>query len=177
MGKTLTIEIAFTYREDDNGHSMPPRKSDKRGRVSATSRMLDEREAHIVAEEEVTGQPSTWERVYELMRCNVRSCPHKSDWCWEDPKDKKHYKLRTPHLERLIDYVDEGGILDGHGDSPGDIRRDLILESQAGRKSKKVDVSTTGVPYPPTIVNVLPAQNGSAPVITSSLPRPCLRSG
>ena len=168
MGKKLTVEIAFTYREDDN----PPRKSEKRGRVSATSRMLAEREAHIVAEEEVTGQPSTWERVYELMRCNVRSCPHKSDWCWEDPKDKKHYKFRTPHLERLIDYVDEGGILDGHDDVPGDIHRDLILESQAGRKSKKVDVSTTGVPCPSTIVNFLPAQNGNAPVITSSLPRP-----
>ncbi|OQD95750.1 hypothetical protein PENSOL_c019G02971 [Penicillium solitum] len=110
--------------------------------------MLAEREAHIRAEEWVTGQPSTWEHVYELMRCNVRSCPHKSDWCWEDPKDKKHYKLRTPYLERLIDYVDEGGILDGYGDVP------------------------TGLPYPPTIVNVLPAQNGNAPVITSSLPRP-----
>ncbi|KAJ5904902.1 uncharacterized protein N7473_001818 [Penicillium subrubescens] len=92
--------------------------------------MLAEREAHVVAEEEVTGQPSTWERVYELMRCNVRSCPHKSDWCWEDPKDKKHYKLRTPHLERLIDIVDEGGILDGHDDIPGDIRRDLTKARQ-----------------------------------------------
>ncbi|CAI7635160.1 unnamed protein product [Penicillium pancosmium] len=30
------------------------------------------------------------------------------DWSWEDPKAKKHYKLTTPHLERLIDYVDEG---------------------------------------------------------------------
>ncbi|KAJ5117746.1 hypothetical protein N7448_011378 [Penicillium atrosanguineum] len=173
IGKKLTIEIAFTYREDDDGHSMPPsRKFEKRGRVSATSKMLAEREAHIMAEEEVTGQPSTWERVYELMRCEVRSCPHKSDWCWEDPKDKKHYKLRTPHLERLIDYVDEGGILDGHGDVPSDIRRDLTLESQAGRRPKKVDVSTAGLMYPPTIVNVLPAQNGSTPVITSSLPKP-----
>lgn len=133
--------------------------------------MLAEREAHIVAEGEVTGQPLTWEHLDELMRCNVRSCPHKSDWCWEDPKDKKHYKLRTPHLERLIDYVDEGD-LDGHDGIPGGIRRDLTLESQAGRKSKKVDVSTTGVPYPPTIVNYLLAQNGSVPVITSSLPRP-----
>lgn len=115
--RKLTIEIALTYREDDNGNSMPAsRRVKKRGRVSATSRMLAEREAHIEAEEETTGQTSTWSRVYELMRCDVRSCPLRSDWCWEDPKDKKHYKLRTPHLERLIDYVDEGGILDGHDD-------------------------------------------------------------
>jgi hypothetical protein len=60
MGKKLTVEIAFTYREDDDSPSMPPpRKSEKRGSVSATSRMLAEREAHIMAEEEVTGQPST----------------------------------------------------------------------------------------------------------------------
>jgi hypothetical protein len=82
---------------------------------------------------------------------NVRSCPHKSDWCWEDPKDKKHYKLRTPRLERLFDYVDEGGILDGHGDILGDIRGDLVLESQAGRKSKNFDVSTRAHPYPPQL--------------------------
>ena len=173
IGRKLTIEIAFTYREDDDGNSMlPSRRVEKRGRVSATSRMLAEREAYIEAEKETTGQTSTWSRLYELMRCDVRSCPLKSDWCWEDPKDKKHYKLRTPHLERLIDYVDEGGILDGHDDVPSDVRRDLTLESQTGRKSRKVDVSTTALPYPPAIINVLPAQNGSASTVNSSLPRP-----
>ncbi|KAF4214445.1 hypothetical protein CNMCM5878_009255 [Aspergillus fumigatiaffinis] len=95
------------------------------------------------------------------MRCGVRSCPLKSDWCWEGPMDKKHYKLRAPHIERLIDYVDGGGSLESHDDDPGDISRDLVLESQAGRKSKKANLSTTGLPYPPTIINVLPAQNGS----------------
>jgi hypothetical protein len=86
--------------------------------------------------------------------------------------DKKHYKLRAPHIERLIDYVDGGGSLESHDDDPGDISRDLVLESQAGRKSKKANLSTTGLPYPPTIINVLPAQNGSASRVTSSLPRP-----
>lgn len=88
------------------------------------------------------------------------------------PEGQKHYKLRTTHLERLIDYVDDGGILDGHDDVPRDIRRDLALESQAGRKLKKGDVSTTGLPYPPTITNVLPGLNGSASTVTSSPPRP-----
>jgi hypothetical protein len=173
MGKKLTIVIAFNYRHDDDGHSMPAsRRVEKRGRISATSRMLAEREAHIDAEEESTGRPSTWSRVCELMRCNVRSCPLKSDWCWEDPKDKKHYKLRTSHLERLIAYVDDGGILDCHDDVPGDIRRDLSLESQIGRKTKKADLSTTALQYPPTIINVLPAQTGNTLTITSSLPTP-----
>jgi hypothetical protein len=77
----------------------------------------------------------------------------------------------APHLERLIDYVDGGGSLDSHDDVPGDIRRDLVLESQTGRKSKKTDMLTTGPLYPPTIINVLPAQNGVTPAVTSSLRR------
>ncbi|CAG8079297.1 unnamed protein product [Penicillium nalgiovense] len=69
--------------------------------------------------------------------------------------DKKYYKLRAPHLERLIDYVDGGGCLDTYNDVPNDIRRDLVLESQKGRKSRKTDV-TNGPLYPSTIINVLP---------------------
>ncbi|KGO69517.1 hypothetical protein PITC_014070 [Penicillium italicum] len=65
IGRKVTIEIAFTYREQDDGHYVL-RRVEKRGRVSATSRMLAEREAHIMAGEEVTGQPSTWEHVYDL---------------------------------------------------------------------------------------------------------------
>ncbi|KAJ5226336.1 hypothetical protein N7468_007561 [Penicillium chermesinum] len=171
IGKKLTIAIAFNYRSKDDDHAgSASRRFDKRGRVSATSRMLAEREAHIAAEEERTGRTATWSVVYDRMRCNVRSCPLKSDWCWEDPTDKKHYKLRAPHLERLIDHVDGGGSLDCHDDVPSDIRRDLVLESQIGRKSKKADITSTGPPYP-AIINVLPAQTGGASMMTSTLPR------
>ncbi|KAJ5344402.1 hypothetical protein N7452_002406 [Penicillium brevicompactum] len=150
------------------GDDEVPQKVEKRGRVSATSRMLAERQRRINIEEDITERPATWDLVYGLMRCDVRSCPHKCDWCWEDPQDKKHYKLRAPHLERLIDYVDGGGCLDTHDDVPNDIRRDLVLESQKGRKSRKTDV-TNGPSYPSTIINVLPAQNGSTPIVSSSL--------
>ncbi|KAJ5473981.1 hypothetical protein N7475_003547 [Penicillium sp. IBT 31633x] len=88
--------------------------------------MLAERERLIHNEEEDTGRPATWDLVYGLMRCDVRSCPLKSQWCWEDPQDKKHYKMRAPHLERLIDYVDGGGSLDSHDDVPSGILRDLV---------------------------------------------------
>jgi organic radical activating enzyme len=172
IGKKLTIVIAFNYRsEDDDQSTSASRRVDKRPRVSATSRMAAEREAHIATEEERTGRTATWSLVYDRMRCNVRSCPLRSDWCWEDPTDKKHYKLRTPHLERLIEHVDDGGNLDCHDDVPSDIRRDLVLESQIGRKSKKTDTTSTGPPYPPTIINVLPAQAATASTLTSFLPK------
>lgn len=79
--------------------------------------------------------------------------------------------MRAPYLERLIDHVDGGGSLDSHDNIPSDIRRDLVLESQIGRKSKKADMLITGPLYPPTIINVLPAQNGVTPAVTSPIRR------
>ncbi|KAL3430172.1 hypothetical protein BDV09DRAFT_179010, partial [Aspergillus tetrazonus] len=93
-------------------------KGNKRGRVSATNIMLAKHDAHIAEEEERTGQPSAWNTVYRLMQCN------------EDPKDGRHYKLRQPHIDRLVDYVKKGGKLESHADVPQGICRDLILESQ-----------------------------------------------
>ena len=121
IGKKITVIIALNYRYDDvDDAPITPasRRVEKRGRGSRTTRMLAEREECINAEEENTGQPSTWSLVYERMRCHVRSCPLRSDWCWEDPRDKKHYKLRAPHLERLIDHVSVD--LEQVGDKCGD---------------------------------------------------------
>jgi hypothetical protein len=80
IAKKLTISIIFSYRQEDNG-SAPTKKGDKRGHVSTTNIMLDERDAYIAKEEERTGQPSAWNSVYELMQCNARSCQLNSDWC------------------------------------------------------------------------------------------------
>ncbi|KAJ5929139.1 hypothetical protein N7454_006987 [Penicillium verhagenii] len=49
MGKTLTIDIVFHYRGDDE----VPQKIEKRGRVSATSRMLADRRRRIDIEEDI----------------------------------------------------------------------------------------------------------------------------
>ncbi|KAL4951760.1 hypothetical protein BDW69DRAFT_201237 [Aspergillus filifer] len=171
IAKKLTVSIAFSYRQGDNGHdSTPTRKGDKRGHVSATNIMLAERDAYIAEEEERTGRPSAWNTVYGLMQCNVRSCQLNSNWCWEDPKDGRHYKLREPYIDRLVDYVKKGGKLESHANVPRDIRRDLILESQTGRKSKKNNSLASGSPYHPVSINVLPAQTSRASMISPSPP-------
>ena len=107
IGKKRTIGIAFNYRSEDEDRSpMALRRIDKRSRVTEKSRMLAEREAYI----------------------SDRSCPLKFDWCWEHPTDKKHYKLRAPHLGRLIEYVDV----------PSDIRPltiIIVLPAQTGTAS------------------------------------------
>ena len=72
--------------------------------------MLTERDTQLGAEEATSGQPSIWSKVYELMRCPVKSCnlgPH----YWRDPVGKKYYKLRTHHLRSLIEHVEQGHVL------------------------------------------------------------------
>lgn len=79
-GKKLTLAITFNYRSEDDVYSATAlRRVDKRGRVSATSRMLAEREAYIDDKEERTGLTATWSAIYDRMRCNIRSYPLKSD--------------------------------------------------------------------------------------------------
>ncbi|QSS67024.1 hypothetical protein I7I51_03237 [Histoplasma capsulatum] len=173
IGKKLRVIISFNYERDDSDDVTMGRRVDKRSRVSATRRMLTERDAQLDAEENSTGRPSDWRFVYERMRCEARSC--QSSWCWEDPSDKQHYKLKSSHLARLVEHVKDGGTLEGHDDVPGDIRRDLYLENRnrADRRYKKANsLPETGVPYPPISINVLPAQTSNASVATSSLKHP-----
>ncbi|KAI7974043.1 hypothetical protein EIK77_009238 [Talaromyces pinophilus] len=176
IGKRLTVTITFKYRRDTNDEDplSSIRRSKKRRRVTATTSMLAERAEDIAAEEEISGRPCSWSLVYELMQCNVKSCQLNSDWCWEDPRDGKHYKLREPHLDRLIEYVDNDGKLEGHGDVPRDIRQDLIRESQTGRRSKRANSPAKGSPYHPVNINVLPAQTQQALMATPSPTRPSI---
>ncbi|KAJ5155649.1 hypothetical protein N7492_008452 [Penicillium capsulatum] len=158
MGKKIRILIAFNYGQDDDQLMPTSRRIEKRGRVSATSRMLAERDEHINAEEETTGRPSTWSLVLIGAGRTQRT------------RNITSSGPRT--LNDSIDHVDEGGSLDGHDDVPSDIRRDLILESQTGKKSKKIGDVTTGSKYPPISINVLPAQTAhtSAAALVPSRP-------
>ncbi|KAL4961615.1 uncharacterized protein BDV14DRAFT_211074 [Aspergillus stella-maris] len=99
--------------------------------------MLAERDAVISAEEE-PNQPSSWKYVYKLMRCS-------------DPKGRKPYGLRKPHLMKLISYVDAGGTLDSHDDVPEGIRQALYMEAQQKleRSSNKTNNQVAlGAPCP-----------------------------
>lgn len=158
IGKTLTVNLVFKYRQErDVNRVTKSKKGEKRSRVSTTNTMLAECDADITAEEERTGRPSTWNHVYTLMKCNVTSCQLNSDWCWENPTDGKHYKLRQPHLEQLCDYVDDDNRLESHSDVPESLRRALILESQ--KKPRKPTMPTSEMPYHhPVNINLLPAQ-------------------
>lgn len=75
--------------------------------------MLSERAMQLDAEEDASGRPSIWRDVYNLMRCPGPPCNLKT-YCWRDNIGKKHYKLKTHHLKRLIRHIKEGGLLESH---------------------------------------------------------------
>ena len=168
MGKTPQVAIIIKYIRDDDVSKV----CDKQG-SSTTKRMLAERDAAIIAEGE-SKQPSSWRHVYKLMRCSVNSCSNFDKWCWQDPKGRKHYGLRKPHLVKLTAYVDSGGKLDSHNDVPEDIQQALYVEAQQKleRGSNKTNNQIAlGAPYPINI-NLLAPQGTHEPAMSISPPRP-----
>lgn len=165
QGKKLRLSITINYIEDSN---FPlSETTDKRGNSSRTKRMLNERDARIDAEQFSSGQPSVWRGVYRTMRCPGRPCHHDGQFCWLDPVDKKHYRLNTIHLTKLVNYVEKGGILETHDDVPHDIREQIYNEEQerCKKKQKTSSHSTTGSTCPPINIHVLPTS--SQPLVTS----------
>ncbi|OQE10095.1 hypothetical protein PENFLA_c094G07593 [Penicillium flavigenum] len=164
-GKRLTLRICFNYVEDCTFPSAG-RKGDKRGKSSVTKGMLDDRDAQLDAEENACGQQSIWRRVYDLMKCGSAAC-HLGPYCWLDPMGKRHYRLRTQTLRRLVTYVEKGGTLETHKDVPDEIRDELYMEEQQRHEKEKRkygNVFGDRGPYQPININVHPSSpTGLAP--------------
>jgi hypothetical protein len=63
------------------------------------------------------------------MHCPGSPCRLDSQYCWQDLVGKKHYKVRTHHLRKLVRFVKkEGGIIETHDDVPESIREQLYAE-------------------------------------------------
>ncbi|KAJ5865177.1 uncharacterized protein N7529_007093 [Penicillium soppii] len=177
-GKKLTLNISFNYTDGIQGVKSGSRATDKRGVTSVTQRMLLDRHLDINAEEEANGQPAAWAHVYSLMRCSGRPCelgPH----CWRDPVSKKHYKLTAQNLRGLVNFVEQGGVLNSHYDVPETIREGLYTqEQQRLERQKGSKHCTTGTTYPPiNITNVLPAPSSHSPVPATPNSTPAMFAG
>lgn len=167
-GKRLTLRMCFNYVEDSTSVSAG-RKGEKRGKSSVTNRMLDDRDAQLDAEENACGQQAVWRHVYDLMKCDSSAC-HLGPYCWLDPVGKKHYRLRTQTLKRLVTYAEKGGVLETHKDVPDEIQEELHLEEQQRQeKDKSKSGNVLGVtPYPPININVLPSHSVGLDTTASS---------
>lgn len=72
-GKELTLKISFNYVDDRRPSSAAGRKGEKRGKSSVTSRMLDECDARLDAEENASGEKPAWHLKYGAMRLSNMS--------------------------------------------------------------------------------------------------------
>lgn len=65
---------------------------------------------------------------------------------------KKHYRLRTQTLRRLVTYAEKVGILETHKDVPDEIREELYMEEQQRLEKEKRKGGSIlgggGTPYP-----------------------------
>ncbi|KAK8036600.1 hypothetical protein PG991_001737 [Apiospora marii] len=164
--------MRFDYIEPGGTLGNASRRGTKRQYPSATQEMLAQQSVEVEAEEGSTGNPSVWRHVYNLMRCPGPPCnlgPH----CWIDNVGKRHYKLRTHHLESMIKFVQTGGSLQSHDDVPEDIREQIYAEVQQDveRRRKRRAPSVSSCP-PINITNVLPTQSPQASNMQPGGPQP-----
>lgn len=82
--------------------------------------------------------------------------------------EKRHYRLRTQTLRRLVTYVEKGGNLETYKDVPDEIRDELYTEEQQRQereKRKGGNILRDGGPYRPININVHPSHStGLAPM-------------
>ena len=87
------------------------------------------------------------------MRCSsgvYKLGPH----YWRNSLSKKYIKLTVQNLRALVNYVEEGGVLNSHDDVPESVREKLYIQEQRLERQKGGTQSTSG--YPPiNITNVL----------------------
>ncbi|CAG7925979.1 unnamed protein product [Penicillium olsonii] len=141
-GKRLTLRVCFNYVEDSTSLSAS-RKGEKRGKSSVNNRMLEDRDAQLDAEEKACGQQATWRR---------------------------HYRLRTQTLKRLVTYAEKGGVLETHKDVPDEIKNELHMEEQQRQEKdkRKTENNLGNTPYPPININVLPSHSVGLDATASS---------
>lgn len=134
--------------------------------------MLQDRDAQLDAEENACGQQAIRRHVYDLMKCDSTAC-HLGPYCWLDLAGKRHYRLRTQTLRRLVTYAEKGGILETHKDVPDEIREELYMGDQQRlekERRKGGNFLGAGTPYPPININVLPSQATGLDVAALKLP-------
>lgn len=169
-GKRLTLRVSFNYVDDCTSPSAG-RNGEKRGKSSVTKRMLDDRDAQLDAEENACGEHPIWRRVYAMMKCDSSAC-HLGPYCWLDPVGKKHYRLRTQTLRRLVTYAEKGGVLDSHKDVPDEIQEELYMEEQQRlekERRKGGNIAGPGTPYPPININVLPSHPAAVDIMAPTV--------
>lgn len=166
-GRQFRVDLEFHYVDNNAAASGA---SGKKGRQSATSRMLTEL-GNETERDRLCGQPIVWRDVYALMRCPGPPC-HLGPHCWRDPVGKKHYRILTHQLKRLVLYKEEGNKLESHDDVPDDVRQELYAVEQQRLERQQQPGHQASKSMPPIhITNVMPGQMSPEPSDTLTASR------
>jgi hypothetical protein len=158
-GHQLRVDLGFHY-VDNNAAAGGAAGSARRGRQSTTSRMLTELD-NQTERDRLCGQPAVWRDVYALMRCPGPPC-HLDPHCWRDPVGKKHYRILTHQLKRLVLYKEEGNKLESHDDVPDNVRQELYAVEQQRLERQQQPNHQASKSMPPIhITNVMPGQTST----------------
>ncbi|PTD03466.1 hypothetical protein FCULG_00012778 [Fusarium culmorum] len=153
-GKKLRIDISFICKEEPQGSRVVQQQG---GRGSATARQVAQRD-QLLETQEAAGQPRVWKDVYDVMRCNGHLCP--GSYCYVN-EQRKHMRIDTSILTKLVEYAEEGNELRTHRDVPPYIL-DMIYEKDRldGERRVKRKATSSESERPIKIVNVLPSPYG-----------------
>ncbi|KAG9249509.1 uncharacterized protein F5Z01DRAFT_631597 [Emericellopsis atlantica] len=102
LGSSLHVEISFIYKEI---------QLDTTNKLAARDK--------LIAQQQASGVRPVWKEVYELFECSNAVCPNRGFSCWRDPSNKRHVKLDSDTMDKLIDYAEEGNTLEKHDDDGG----------------------------------------------------------
>ncbi|KAL7925297.1 hypothetical protein ACQKWADRAFT_283585 [Trichoderma austrokoningii] len=145
QGNSLTVEIWFIYKEIQLDTT---NKVGKTGR-GATNKQLAARDK-LIAQQEASGVRPVWKDVYEVFECSSAVCPNRGFSCWRDPSDKKHIKLDSDTMEKLVDFAEEGNKLETHDDVPERIR-EMIYRHKEEEETRRQLKRKAPDPLPTTI--------------------------
>ncbi|KAI9147313.1 hypothetical protein HJFPF1_12332 [Paramyrothecium foliicola] len=148
-GNKLRIDICFVYREIVQPTDVITQHNGR----GATGRQLNARDRLLAQQEEESGTRPVWKEVYALFHCTGVPCTNNQFYCWRDPESKKHYKLDTNILDKLVDHAEEGKVLRTHNDVPEDIRQLIYKHAEETGERKDLKRKRSGS-LPPINISI-----------------------
>ncbi|KAH7239942.1 uncharacterized protein BKA55DRAFT_542541 [Fusarium redolens] len=110
----------------------------RQSRRGATGRQFAARDRLLAEQEDTSGSRPVWNDVYEVFHYTGVPCVNAGFYCWRDLVSKKHFKLDSGLLNKLVDYAEEGGLLRNHDHVPETIRERIFRQDQENLEYKQL---------------------------------------
>ncbi|VTO87430.1 unnamed protein product [Fusarium graminearum] len=151
-GHKLRLDISFIYKATDQV-VQPANTGGRQSRRGATGRQFAARDRLLAEQEDTSGSRPVCNDVYEVFHCTGVPCVNAGFYCWRDPVSKKHFKLDSSLLNKLVDYAEEGRLMRNHDHVPETIRERIFRQDQENLERKQLK-RKRGDSLPPINISV-----------------------